>query len=85
MHVTSAGVILTHPKAKRQISGRPHRLFERTVIHCCRNLRLPCTVTPMRLPQTPRDLKGLEEGIFPTLCSGFTKADLPHSPALVMG
>lgn len=26
------GLILMHPKAKGQISGRPHRLFERTVI-----------------------------------------------------
>lgn len=62
-------------KAKRQISGRSHGLFERTVIHCCRNLRLLLTVTTMCLPQILRELKGLGEGI--------SHPCILHSPKLI--
>lgn len=63
MHLTSAGAYLDASESKGRNFGRPHRLFERTVMHCGRNLRPLLTVTPMCLPQILRDLKDLEERI----------------------
>lgn len=68
VYLISAGTYPDAFKSKGRNFGRPRRLFERTVIHCCRNLRLLLTVTPMCLPQILRS-EGLEERIsHPVFC-----------------
>lgn len=73
VYLISAGTYPDAFKSKGRNFGRPQRLFERTVIHCCRNLRLLLTVTPMCLPQILRDLRDWRKG-FPTLYSVFNQS-----------